>query len=1430
MAGFMINPHTPNDWVPSERNSGDGDPEDDALNDALFGTHVIRGVRENIVDFLSTPELKGEAAIRKVLKDLKNRSRNIPLFSPYALKDEDCVNPLMEEVFDELYSYMQDRKEDADAEVRAVVEPLIAHCITGGYKKISVKHPERLVFAAHLAEKYKVDISVRCRSLASEALPQFMEQAPTQIGVFIRGFSIPSGVVEEAALRAVGTPAFETLRNEKIVFLPNNLPEVQTGLSAFIKKNFSPKTTDKILALQKEYEVSDEEFKKMLHHASAKILPWINPLADWLSMNEKCGITFAQEDRELQKGIADRYAQHVLRNQIDEAKETRKAFPWFIPADHPTVMKETIEMMATSFGELYMQARQAMVDMCFVDAAEKEKGVPQLILELLKQANFQNAKFALDQFPLSPATQTYLWEEAREETLWKLDPQNYKAHYDRIKGLKFAGMPPEGLRDSPAARVRLINMLGQPDFVFANAKEFADDCMLNEEVKKEPIRSAVRKFALRRLASGSLEKVQEVLSWGGLENEMNAPDIQLAMKKGMVQFLLIDRAYMGGRKYLLEGFPSQLIGEDLLAGLRGHSAGFDGLVDASGCTELNDFLKFMDDEQPLVDIVKVDRSIPLRLVASDIPQARRMHLRLHEVEELKRNVKSTSVDLETGETTTVHAELKDFTDKFLSSSLLGHASEWQDAANIQGPFRAGAERFGTKEMLAFMDRPGLSRHDALHAFKNVIELQEKAGVDPAAFSRNILRQVVKDGATYLQGTAHHLLNSIVQSLDPNITKTLELAKKYESLPELQELLETYKEPAQVFVSWKSLKRFHQLANILKKKEILDQLNELKAQGKTKLYDFVSKLAFHPNSNVNIDAVMEFWRDPARFIDRADGHTAEEVQNRKKPSNYTHVPFLDLTAEDLRDAQVEGDLDRLQVFHPLEIRYTLPKNGEALSSREALDAALGSRATQRKPLAKNQKKLFGDVAGKLKGICSVQEYIGGHAVEADVEKWIDERVYDEKIGMPRPEEVTIVAKMNLKSDPDGVLAGDDTACCMPFGSGKKIVYDFNPDTTQFVLQMQTAEGTMRTIAQSVMTKDTDIGVLIPDVRTALAERNKNMSEVLPEKLLQQKERIAAADNVEVAANFKDIGKLIETVYRDFFQEYFARFGKEGNFNIEKLIIGMGYSDALTHLPKEPNTFAPDAPVGYSDKMHESVYVLQMGKSLPLKKEVSVPDAPPRLDTAAKSTVRGVSDLDFSDTLRVAYLEGKLYSDNQSLITYLHNIENALIGIAINNNKKKRPNMCMKYEYKDQVAGYILAYEGAVREEDLQNNAELSNMKGKSVIYIADLAADTKKSAVGGGKITQAFLQRYATEYLKKGTMMPIFLQAREQTSYRMFAEGHFQRHLEKLKADMHEEGVEIDFIMRELPTYPSGADTMHPIVIEPVLVKAKERAPKEDEAV
>jgi hypothetical protein len=744
-------------------------------------------------------------------------------------------------------------------------------------------------------------------------------------------------------------------------------------------------------------------------------------------------------------------------------------------------------------------------------------------------------------------------------------------------------------------------------------------------------------------------------------------------------------------------------------------------------------------------------------------------------------------------------------------------SEWQDEQTVAGPFQAGAEIFGYKQMLEYMRRGNLSLHDAVHAFRDVLELYKASGLSGSEFYGQVLHQVRMDDREYPEGTAHHHFNAIAQTANKNVAAVMERVQKYKEIERLQELATIYNNPKAVFASWVNLKRYSELEQLLGKTKVLDELKKLKIEGKDALYKYIETLAFHPDSKVNMSAVMQFWRDPKSFLAAKASHTPYEVHDRKKPSNYLNMPNLDLTASELRDALVEGKMDGLSVFTPLEIKYTIPMEDiKSELSPDLISKALGSNKKGIEGMAKNSRKLFSEFSKLLKpyGI-NIVEYIQGKSLpdSVNLSQEIEALLYNSDFGIERPSVKTreFVARINQKSDPEGSIAGDDTVNCMPFGDGKNTVYTFNPNTAQFVIRIIKGDGKERTIAQSVLTKDMDIQTLVPDVISKLQQEGGHLEDILPADILTAAPVYAACDNVEVAPNYSNERhqQIIEAIFRDFFKEYMKRYAGTEGLNPKKVPIGQGYTDALSQLPTEENTFVPQAPVSYSDKTGGNVYMLDLeGKTetnLIWQKQVRETEIERPIELVLPK-MKGLGYLTFEDALKVAYLEGKAYSDNQSLMQFLFNMENGLIAKDINNVAKNRPNMSLKYtDENKRMRGYMLAWEGRLSDKNVEYNA--GEFFDQSCIYIIDIATD-RENHMAGGRLMKGFAELYKQNYLDKGNPIPIFAQAREATSYQIV-----KRHLDKIGKD-----IGFDFELIELPTYEVEEDLMHPIIIRPVSKK------------
>ena len=746
--------------------------------------------------------------------------------------------------------------------------------------------------------------------------------------------------------------------------------------------------------------------------------------------------------------------------------------------------------------------------------------------------------------------------------------------------------------------------------------------------------------------------------------------------------------------------------------------------------------------------------------------------------------------------------------------------DWQDEANVTRPFKEGVGIFGWQKMFGYAGRPDVTRHDALFSFDKILTLYKQSGLSAEQFYGQILGQVYSDGASYESGTSYNELNSIASAINLSDERFMGMKRKiaqYPKIQELQNLGEFLGQKEKVFSSWNSLKKFTDLSQLLERAEILGELNQLEEVAardprKAKLAKFIKTLAFHPDSKVNMQSVLEFWRQPEIFFESGDAQMTQgtelEVHNAKKPSNYVDIPNLDLTAVQLRDALVEGDLDKIQAFLPMEIVYTLNKQqkiSEDLSFADILRREVGSRRdnTANGPLFAAVNRLF-----REKNLNTVEFLQGKNEIMSTL-AGVEQRELEEKLRelvsqfpnpkiehAPKPISRHYRARVNQKSDPQAVLAGNDTSCCMPFGSGKNNIYMFNPDCALFTLEEEKGEGKWRTIAQSVLTLDLDINRSVPEVASAIKNSRGNLSEILPDSVLKPTKHYLACDNVEVAQNAMGKKKIIEALYRQFFQKYLPYYNQsnpEIPIDEEKVVVGPANSDF--HFPNRmSNTFIPAAPVGYSDKYGSEVETINFNRSQ--TEAVSLTEESIKQEQKIQNTATrrsGVTPLTFKDSLGVAYLEGKAYSENTSLITCLHNMENGLIAKDINNEAKHRPNLSTKYvDENGRMRGYLLAYEGV--DDDNQS----------PVIFLSDLASD-RQSVLAGGRLINSFIDSYHQNYLEKNRLLPILMQARESTSYQII-----QNQLQAISKRL---GVR--FEVEERNVSQQGNDRMHELLLRPV---------------
>lgn len=723
------------------------------------------------------------------------------------------------------------------------------------------------------------------------------------------------------------------------------------------------------------------------------------------------------------------------------------------------------------------------------------------------------------------------------------------------------------------------------------------------------------------------------------------------------------------------------------------------------------------------------------------------------------------------------------------------------------------DRFGVEKISDFIGRQETNYFHI--AADNILALHDRTGMDACAFYGQVLAQVANDGSEYeFELSSHDFLNLVardIESYGQSTDKVLAKARQFDN-PHLRELL-TDLEGRGPYSSWKYLKKFHAVIKILQKREVIERLEEIRDSGNKALYEYASRLAFHPNIDMN--AVMQFALEPDAFLGIGEQH-APDAHERKKPSNYIEIPHLDLTAEDMRDALSGGTLDRIQFWQPLRIEYEILRGGQGADTQKLLRRGLARQLGVRKPEIRehlgipadeqltSNRPLFGKLQKILKkaGLQPADYFLQTKTIPEAIEAEITELIDLQAAGI---ETEIFVVELFPKSSPDAVVAGNDTACCMPFGSGKNNVYMWNPIAGQLCVQRFMGNGEKRTVAQSIMTEDRDVGISVPTIMEKMGDHTA-LEAVIPEdKLLAASKGIITADNVEVAPNFKGqpgAGELLHALYYDFLREYAARYAANQNLDASQCIIGQGFSDSLKHLSSVPNTYIPAAPLGYSDNIAEESYKLDLqGKSpaLPIVKRTVHASAVREIPDTLPGVPKGISPLTYRDTLAVAYLEGKAYADNVSLREHLHNLENGLIAKDINNAHKDRPNMSLKYEEGGKTLGYMIAYEGTADVSDAGSE--------ESVLYVADMASvpDLLKRARAGANMLKGFMQLWNDKYIQQGNFIPVLARAREQTSYRMIL-----RQLNRLKSQY----PDITFEIKELNTDQIGEDTMHTVVIRP----------------
>ena len=728
--------------------------------------------------------------------------------------------------------------------------------------------------------------------------------------------------------------------------------------------------------------------------------------------------------------------------------------------------------------------------------------------------------------------------------------------------------------------------------------------------------------------------------------------------------------------------------------------------------------------------------------------------------------------------------------------------------SIRRCMNQGRELFGTNVMMMYTGNIGVTRHDAVYFMEGISDLYASSGLSAKQFSQQILLQVAKDGALYHELNAHQYFATVCNELkgeifDPTVEGSVlhQLAQRRDALPELGQLVDFIQRDG-AFASWKHLRAAYDACQLMTRQDLLWNIAK---DPNARMRKYIGKLAFHPN--ISMVSVFAFWERPEQFFAISDEHAPHALQDVKKPSNYLTVSHLDWEASDLRDALVGRDsethsaIDRLQTIPPMERQYTLhvhPENAVDVPENlhRFLLEALGNRKLKIEGRAKDSGKLFSALAPLLQQLGLAAKVHATTIIESplgmaylkdqrpDLYEALKEMIFHPLFGMAKPNENTAVFRVRIgwKSDPDMVVAGNDTASCMPFGSGKNNVYMCNPNCAQMVVERQTGPDTWTTAAQSVVTKNQEIDRPTPDLVKLFQSQFESIDTLLNAKDFSRSCYLAC-ENVEVEKNAQaSRANLVGEVYRRFWKEYLKTYADEIGVSNQKVVVGKGYSPSDLGFRDEVNNTIPLVPMSYSDNLHERHFVIETG--LPENKIEKQP------------YVRPVT---VTDVYSIAHLESKAFSDT-GLGYGIHKVQNNLLGISIANEYFHRPSLSfIAQEQGKPAAAYLIAYEGA--------------LDGEKIVYVDDMAAEERGNPAGG-RVLLAFVEAYMNGYREQPAFPPILADMRDQTSFRLV-----RNQLERLT---RREGMVSKMI--ELGEWYSGGEQMHKaaIVIAPTEALLAER--------
>ncbi|MFH1142345.1 MAG: hypothetical protein V1695_01385, partial [Candidatus Uhrbacteria bacterium] len=124
----------------------------------------------------------------------------------------------------------------------------------------------------------------------------------------------------------------------------------------------------------------------------------------------------------------------------------------------------------------------------------------------------------------------------------------------------------------------------------------------------------------------------------------------------------------------------------------------------------------------------------------------------------------------------------------------------------------------------------------------------------------------------------------------------------------------------------------------KMEKMMEQIKE----ENPKAFQYYSTLIEHPT--VDMGAVIEMMEDPERFLQRGDIHATTEVHQQLAPIQLSEISdgrsHIDLSPESVRDALINGTIDKMSSFKPHRQEYEfVMQDKQARAVKERIDLLL-----------------------------------------------------------------------------------------------------------------------------------------------------------------------------------------------------------------------------------------------------------------------------------------------------------------------------------------------------------------------------------------------------------------------------------------------------------------------------------------------------------